>query len=105
MPTDPMELVNHYHEYMARAKKAEEIISSSGRLKCYDMQIGKKLENLVSVCPLVKFTVDSESTSWFLVWKRKEITFTLTGPRVDVNFCMDKIEEYMLDMKLQTLGM
>jgi hypothetical protein len=92
-------------KWAAKKKKAEQVISSSGRLKCYDMQIGKKLEKLVSVCPLVEFTVDSESTSWFWFWKRREITFTLKGPRVDVSFCMDKIEEYMLNMKLQTLGM
>jgi hypothetical protein len=66
-------------------------ISWGGRIKCPDTNITWKLKQFVGTFPSVKLVIDSSiTTGW--IWKTSEVIFTLSGPRVDVKFCMESIE-------------
>ncbi len=102
---DPANLKSEYDNIIARRKFDMATVSQSVRIKCYDMSIDWKTKTFVEdTFPSVLFNLDSVETDRWLFWKTKQIIFTLTGPRVDVNACADSIQDSIRKYQAKMLG-
>ena len=91
IPVDPEEVVAQYHAYIAKQKHDLANVSQEARIKCYDSNIVWKLKQFAGDFPSVELTIDREITSGW-IFKHTDVQFTLSGPRVDVRFCLERIE-------------